>query len=159
MHRELVRLGLGASMLVGLGLSGAQAAAIRLLPPEALGVGSGSTPAAMCGYRCEYGGRYIPGPPSVCQERGLNFCGPSRGWRGPDGERGPYGREDYGERGPDRREGYRERDPDRDERYGGGYGGRGPYENRYEGEGRRRPAPYEGGGRYRGGRGNPDEEE
>ena len=66
----------------------------------------------MCGYRCEYGGRYIPGPPSVCQERGLNFCGPSRGWRGPDGERGPYGREDYGERGPDRREGYRERGPD-----------------------------------------------
>src|SRR4051794_36874029 len=41
MHRELVRLGLGASMLVGLGLSGTQAAAIRSLPPEALGVGSG----------------------------------------------------------------------------------------------------------------------
>jgi len=35
--------------------------------------------AAMCGRSCEYGGRYIPGPPAVCYERGLNFCGPSRG--------------------------------------------------------------------------------
>lgn len=34
--------------------------------------------AAMCGRYCEYGGRYIPGPPEVCYERGLNFCGPSR---------------------------------------------------------------------------------
>ena len=34
MHRELVRLGLGASMLVGLGLSGTQAAAISMLAPH-----------------------------------------------------------------------------------------------------------------------------
>src|SRR5690349_8297675 len=124
MSRPFVKSGLVASLLVGLGLSAAQAAALRPLSSESLVLGAGFTPAAMCGYRCEYGGRYIPGPPSVCHERGLNFCGPSRGWRGPDGERGPYGRDDYGERGPDRREGYRERGPDRDERYGGGYGGR-----------------------------------
>src|SRR3954468_29484 len=133
MHQELLRFGLGVNMLVGLGLSGAQAAAIRPLSPEARGLGSTFAPVAMCGYRCEYGGRYIPGPPSVCHERGLNFCGPSQGWRGPDGGRGPYGREGYGERGSDRREGYRERGPDRDERYEGGFGGRGPDEGRYEG--------------------------
>jgi hypothetical protein len=137
MHRELVRFGLGAGMLVGLGLSGAQAAAIRPLSPKALGLGSTFAPVAMCGFRCEYGGRHIPGPPSVCYERGLNFCGLSRGWGGP-----------YGERGPDRGEGY-----------GGGYGGRGPYDGRYEGNGRRQPEPYEGGGRYGGGRGDPDDEQ
>ena len=35
-------------------------------------------PAAMCGFSCRTGGRYIPGPPSVCLERGLNYCGSSR---------------------------------------------------------------------------------
>src|SRR4051812_50054106 len=80
-------------MLVSLGLSGADAAAVR---PETLGI-EGATPVAMCGYSCRRGGRYIPGPPSVCYEEGLNFCGPSRRWGGPprgpgyDGG-GPYGR-------------------------------------------------------------------
>ena len=40
---------------------------------------SSTADAAMCGRSCEYGGRYIPGPREVCYERGLNFCGPSRG--------------------------------------------------------------------------------
>jgi hypothetical protein len=42
----------------------------------------GITPAAMCGRTCEGGGRYIPGPPEVCYERGLRYCGSSRD-RGP----------------------------------------------------------------------------
>src|SRR5262245_4806152 len=42
----------------------------------------GATPAAMCGRSCEGGGRYIPGPPEVCYERGLRYCGSSRD-RGP----------------------------------------------------------------------------
>src|SRR3954465_12030093 len=83
MRKEPVAYGLAAAMLVGLGLSGAEAAATRPMSPEALGLGSGSTPVAMCGFRCAYGGRYIPGPPGVCYARGLNYCGPSGGWGGP----------------------------------------------------------------------------
>jgi hypothetical protein len=63
MRKELVRYGLAAGLLVGLGLSGAEAAATRPISAEALGLGSTSTPVAMCGFRCAYGGRYIPGPP------------------------------------------------------------------------------------------------
>ena len=37
-----------------------------------------ATPAAMCGRSCRNGGRYIPGPPSVCADEGLNYCGSSR---------------------------------------------------------------------------------
>jgi hypothetical protein len=37
-------------------------------------MGSGATPIAMCGFSCRGGGRYIPGPPSVCFARGLNYC-------------------------------------------------------------------------------------
>jgi hypothetical protein len=60
----------GAQAFVGTpGLSG-----IEALP--------GLTPAAMCGRTCEGGGRYIPGPPEVCYERGLRYCGSSRD-RGP----------------------------------------------------------------------------
>ena len=69
MARQLVRPSLLASLLIGLGLSGAQAAATRPMLPEALGLGSAATPVAMCGFRCRYGGRYIPGPPSVCYVR------------------------------------------------------------------------------------------
>ena len=36
----------------------------------------------MCGRSCRNGGRYIPGPPSVCAEEGLNYCGSSRGGGG-----------------------------------------------------------------------------
>ena len=48
----------------------------------ALAVGFGissAAEAAMCGRSCASGGRYIPGPPSVCAANGLNWCGPSRG--------------------------------------------------------------------------------
>ena len=69
-----MKFGLAAGILVSLGLSGADAAAAR---PETLGIAA-ATPVAMCGYSCRRGGRYIPGPPSVCYEEGLNFCGPSR---------------------------------------------------------------------------------
>jgi len=51
----------------------------------ALAVGFGISSvaeAAMCGRTCNSGGRYIPGPPSVCAANGLNYCGSSRGGGG-----------------------------------------------------------------------------
>ena len=53
-----------------------------LLGFAALVVGFGITSAAeaaMCGRSCNSGGRYFPGPPSVCADNGLNYCGSSRG--------------------------------------------------------------------------------
>jgi hypothetical protein len=102
MGRKLVKLGL-ATMLIGLGLSGTEAAPTGPMSREALGLKTATTPAAMCGNSCRRGGRYIPGPPSVCAEEGLNYCGSSQGWGGPPGPppgrgyggydgRGPYGR-------------------------------------------------------------------
>lgn len=41
--------------------------------------GSLIVPAAMCGRTCRNGGRYIPGPPDVCYQEGLEYCGSSRG--------------------------------------------------------------------------------
>src|SRR5215207_8499232 len=107
MGRKLVKIGLATAMLIGLGLSGAEAAATRPSSPEALGLGSAATPAAMCGYSCRSGGRYIPGPLGVCAARGLNYCGSSRGWGGPPPGRGfygggPYGARPYGYGGPPR---------------------------------------------------------
>src|SRR3954471_5013963 len=108
MRNGFVRYGLAAGMLIGLGMSGVEAAATRPMSPEALGLGSASTPVAMCGFRCAYGGRYIPGLPGVCSARGLNYCGLSGGWGGPSpwarrrfyGPRpyygGPYRRGPYG---------------------------------------------------------------
>src|SRR4051794_41910270 len=78
MRRELLKSGLATAMLIGLGLTGADAAAIRPMPPEALGLGALSTPAAMCGYTCSAVAD-VPGPPQVCYQRGLQYCGPSRG--------------------------------------------------------------------------------
>ncbi len=100
MGRKLVKLGLATAMLIGLGLSDAEAAATRPISPEALGLRSGSTPVAMCDYSCRRGGRYIPGPPGVCYARGLNYCGSSRGWGGPPpwAGRGFYGGGPYGPR-------------------------------------------------------------
>ena len=52
-----------------------------LLGFAALAVGFGissAADAAMCGRSCMGGGRYIPGPPDVCAENGLRYCGPSR---------------------------------------------------------------------------------
>src|SRR5215218_2555880 len=92
MHRGLLRYGLATAMLIGLGLGSAEAAATRSISPETLGLGPMSTPAAMCGYSCRSGGRYIPGPPGVCYARGLNYCGSSRGWGPPPwAGRGFYG--------------------------------------------------------------------
>ena len=43
---------------------------------------SSAAEAAMCGRSCMNGGRYYPGPPSVCDSYGLNYCGSSRGGGG-----------------------------------------------------------------------------
>ena len=126
MRREFVKYGLATGMLIlGLGLGGAEASVNKPIPPEALGIGSAVTPAAMCGFRCRYGGFYVPGPPEVCFARGLNYCGSSRGpggppWAGrgfygggpPWAGRGPYGGGPY----------WRDRGP-----YGGPYGGPRPW--------------------------------
>ena len=77
-----------AMLILGLGLTGAEA---FVAGPTRIdtAVGSAVQPAAMCGRSCEFGGRYVPGPPSVCYERGLNFCGASRRFN--EGPRGFYG--------------------------------------------------------------------
>jgi hypothetical protein len=56
--------------------------AVVLLGFAALAVGFGmssAADAAMCGRSCYGGGRHFPGPPEVCAENGLRYCGPSRG--------------------------------------------------------------------------------
>ena len=84
MREGVVKFGLTAGMLLlGLGLSGAEASVNKPIPPETLGIGSALTPAAMCGSRSCRRSFYIPGPPGVCFARGLNYCGSSRGWGGP----------------------------------------------------------------------------
>jgi hypothetical protein len=79
------RLGLGLGSLLALSISfGASEAFAFVAKP--LGIDSSPsfvTPAAMCGRTCQSGGRYIQGPPSVCQQYGLNYCGPSGGGPGP----------------------------------------------------------------------------
>jgi hypothetical protein len=101
MNRAFAAYWLGAGVLVlGFNVSGAMASVIKPMPPGALGARSTATPAAMCGYTCRSGGRYIPGPPQVCYDRGLEYCGPSRD-RGPSvvvplpggGGVGVYGRD------------------------------------------------------------------
>src|SRR3954468_12358781 len=129
MRRGLLKYGHATAMLIGQSLTGADAAAMRPMSPESLGFGPMSTPVAMCGNTCRKGGRYIPGPPQVCYDRGLEYCGSSRGGGGgysPDG--GGYGGGGYGGGG---------------ESGGHGYGGRG-----YGGRG------YGGGGEYGGGGGS-----
>src|SRR5215207_10814678 len=78
MRKRLLQSGLATAMLMGLSLTGADAAAMRPMSPEPLGLGPMSTPVAMCGRTCRNGGRYIPGPPEVCYEQGLEYCGSSR---------------------------------------------------------------------------------
>ena len=83
MCNNVLKFGMAACVLVGLGAVRAEASFIRPLPFEAHAMGSGATPIAMCGFSCRTGGRYIPGPPSVCFARGLNYCGSSRGYGPP----------------------------------------------------------------------------
>jgi hypothetical protein len=82
MRTLLTALFATAAVVAGLGAGAARAGGS---PPTAAQLGFHSTaiPAAMCGYSCRSGGRYIQGPPSVCYEQGLNYCGPSRGGGGP----------------------------------------------------------------------------
>jgi hypothetical protein len=47
--------------------------------PVLSAVESAAVPAAMCGRTCRNGGRYFRGPPEVCAENGLEYCGSSRG--------------------------------------------------------------------------------
>jgi hypothetical protein len=95
-------------MLSGLGSFGAAASFIPPLPRDAIGAPA-AIPGAMCGFSCRGGGRYIPGPPSVCYARGLNYCGSSRGYGPPPYvERRFYGPRRFygGPYGPPRRYGW-----------------------------------------------------
>src|SRR4051812_3895808 len=136
MRRGLLKYGLATAMLIGQSLTGANAAAMRPISPESLSLGPMSTPVTMCGNTCRKGGRYIPGPPQVCYDRGLEYCGSSRGGGGgysPDG--GGYGGGGYGGGGE----------------YGrGGYGGGGEYGGRGYGGGGYGGGGYGGGGGSRG---------
>src|SRR5215204_7605065 len=82
MNKNL-KLGLMALLLTGICSVSANAAFVPPLPSEVADTGLAATPVAMCGFSCRGGGRYIPGPPGVCYARGLNYCGPSRGYGGP----------------------------------------------------------------------------
>jgi len=75
-------LALASAILLAAGFGATRAEAFM---PKPIGLDAAMaivTPAAMCGRSCRNGGRYIPGPPSVCAEEGLNYCGSSRGGGG-----------------------------------------------------------------------------
>jgi hypothetical protein len=74
-------------LTLGFGASSAQAFIAKPVMLDAAGF-SAVTPVAMCGRSCRGGGRYIQGPPSVCEQYDLNYCGPSR--RGPEPGAGVY---------------------------------------------------------------------
>ena len=82
----LARLGFVAATLLTL-CFGAGSANAFVASPALTGISIDSlvTPAAMCGRTCRSGGRYIPGPPDVCYQRGLEYCGSSRGGGGGGG--------------------------------------------------------------------------
>ena len=92
------------------------------------------TPIAMCGWSCRGGGRYIPGPPSVCAEEGLQYCGRSRRDYGPP-ERVIVPVPGFGDRG--RRDGSDER---RDPRTGQRDGIDGRQRDGRAGDGRSAPS-------------------
>src|SRR4051794_36191112 len=74
MSTALIRCFLVSSAVVlGLGVSSASAFVAGPRSPEAFGVAPSAMPVAMCGYTCRRGGRYIPGPPQVCYDRGLEY--------------------------------------------------------------------------------------
>jgi hypothetical protein len=77
------RLGFVAATLLTLCFGAGSADAFVAAPAlTGLSADSLATPVAMCGRTCRNGGRYIPGPPSVCADEGLNYCGSSRGGGG-----------------------------------------------------------------------------
>ena len=81
MRTNFLRNGLAvAALAAGLGFGAAQAAVGGPARGDAFGVDGTATPVAMCGHTCRSGGRYIPGPPSVCRDEGLEYCGSSREW-------------------------------------------------------------------------------
>jgi len=81
---SFARIGFVAAALLTL-CFGAGSANAFVASPAVTGIAPHSlvTPVAMCGYTCRNGGRYIPGPPEVCSQRGLEYCGSSRGGPGP----------------------------------------------------------------------------
>ena len=79
---RITGLTLASAILLAAGFGATRAEAFM---PKPIGLDAATaivTPAAMCGRSCRNGGRYIPGPPSVCAEEGLNYCGSSRGGGG-----------------------------------------------------------------------------
>ena len=79
---RMTGLALASAILLAAGFGATRAEAFM---PKPIGLDAAMaivTPAAMCGRSCRNGGRYIPGPPSVCAEEGLNYCGSSRGGGG-----------------------------------------------------------------------------
>ena len=75
---RMTGLALASAILLAAGFGATRAEAFM---PKPIGLDAATaivTPAAMCGRSCRNGGRYIPGPPSVCAEEGLNYCGSSR---------------------------------------------------------------------------------
>ena len=96
MRTNFVRNGLAvAALAAGLGFGAAQSAVGGPVRSETFGAGGTATPVAMCGYSCRSGGRYIPGPPSVCEDEGLRYCGSSRDWEDrPRGRDRFYGRDE-----------------------------------------------------------------
>ncbi len=80
------KLGLGLGSVLALTISFGTGEAFAFVA-KPLGVDAAPTlvtPAAMCGRTCQGGGRYIQGPPSVCEQYGLLYCGPSRGGPAPE---------------------------------------------------------------------------
>ncbi len=82
---RMIGLTLASTIVLAAGFGATRAEAFM---PKVSGLEAATeivTPAAMCGRSCRNGGRYIPGPPSVCADEGLNYCGSSRGGRGGGG--------------------------------------------------------------------------
>ena len=73
-----VGLTLASAILLAAGFGATSANAFMPKPAGLDAATAIATPAAMCGRSCRNGGRYIPGPPSVCADEGLNYCGSSR---------------------------------------------------------------------------------
>ena len=73
-----IGLTLASAILLAAGFGATRAEAFMPKPAGLDAATAIAIPAAMCGRSCRNGGRYIPGPPSVCADEGLNYCGSSR---------------------------------------------------------------------------------